>query len=110
MISDFRNFINEKLKIEKMDSYTLSKIKDNLVDRLNEYKESILSNIKYDIKTNKISYEDFENIDISVMLRELKNEFTNDVVDELNVETFLRKIHQILDLKKRNTKKLIIEE
>jgi len=110
MISDFRNFINEKLKIEKMDSDTLSKIKDNLVDRLNEYKESILSNIKYDIITNKISYEDFENIDISVMLRELKNEFTNDVVDELNVETFLRKIHQILDLKKRNTKKLIRDE
>ena len=110
MISNFHNFLSEKLKIEKMDADTLIKIKDNLVDRLNEYKESILSNIKYDIKTNKVSYEDFENIDISVMMRELRNEFTNDIVEELNIETFLRKIHQILDLKKRNTKKMVRDE
>jgi polyphosphate kinase 2 len=44
-----------------------------------------------------------------VILRELSNEFTKEFVDELNVETFLRKINQILDLKKRNTKRKMRE-
>lgn len=106
---NFSKFINEG--IEKIDPKTLTRIKDNLVARLDEYKEFILTNVLYDIKTNKISYaEDFDNIDINVMLRELRNEFTNDVVSDLNVESFLRKIYQILELKKRNTKKQIRDE
>lgn len=109
MINNFVKFINEG--IEKMDPKTLATIKDNLVKRLDEYKEFILTHIVYDIKTNKISYkDDFDNIDINVMMRELKNEFTPEVISDLNVESFLRKIHQIIDLKKRNTKKQVRDE
>ena len=109
MINNFKKFTNEKFNFEKIDAKTLNKIKENIVDRLDEYKESILTNIDYDIRTNKISYKEFENIDINVILRELKNEFTSDVIDEFNIDSFLRKVYQIIDLKKRSTKKQIRE-
>ena len=60
--------------------------------------------------TNKVEYKEFENIDIATILRELNNEFTNEVVQDMNIETFLRKLNQILDLQKRNTKRRIREE
>lgn len=111
MIRKFVNFINEELKMDKMDPASLNKIKENLVERLDEYKEYVLSNIQYDIKTNKVIYDEgFDNIDISVILRELRNEFTPELVEDFNIETFLRKIHQIIDLRKRNTKKQLRSE
>lgn len=112
MIDNFINFLNEKHKhkIEKMDPKNLLKIKDNLADRLDEYKESILSNVKYDNTTNTVTFINFDNIDADIIMRELNNEFGHKVIEELNVMSFIRKIEQILELKKRNTKKLIRDE
>ena len=109
MISKFKNFINEEVKIEKMDDKTIDSLKRNLMFRLGEYRTYILSNIEYNLTTNKIEYKNFDRIEIKVILRELSNEFTQDVVEELNIEAFLRKINQILDLRKRNTKKKVRE-
>ena len=109
MISKFKNFINEEVKIEKMDDKTIDSLKRNLMFRLGEYRTYILSNIEYNLTTNKIEYKNFDRIEIKVILRELYNEFTQDVVEELNIEAFLRKINQILDLRKRNTKKKVRE-
>jgi polyphosphate kinase 2 len=105
----FKNFINEEVKIEKMDDKTIDSLKRNLMFRLGEYRTYILSNIEYNLTTNKIEYKNFDRIEIKVILRELSNEFTQDVVEELNIEAFLRKINQILDLRKRNTKKKVRE-
>lgn len=110
MILNFNTFINEKLKLDKLDSKSLFKIKDNLVERLNEYKEFILSSIKYDMESREVKYVNFENIDIPTMMRELKNEFGEEMVDELNIETFLRKIYQIIDLRKKSTKKNVRDQ
>ena len=109
MITNFKNFIKEEVKIEKMDDATVDSLKKNLMFRLGEYRTYILSNIEYNLLTNKIEYKNFDRIEIKVILRELSNEFTQDVVEELNIEAFLRKINQILDLKKRNTKKKVRE-
>jgi polyphosphate kinase 2 len=109
MINKFKNFINEEAKIEKMDDNTIDSLKRNLMFRLGEYRTYILSNIEYNLTTNKVEYKNFDRIEIKVILRELSNEFTQDVVEELNIETFLRKINQILDLRKRNTKKKVRE-
>lgn len=109
MIIKFKNFINEEVKIEKMDDKTIDSLKRNLMFRLGEYRTYILSNIEYNLLTNKIEYKNFDRIEIKVILRELSNEFTQDVIEELNIETFLRKINQILDLRKRNTKKKVRE-
>jgi polyphosphate kinase 2 (PPK2 family) len=110
MIKNFNFFVNEELRIDKMDLKTLETFKINLLTRLNEYRTYILANIEYNLLTNKIEYKDFDRIEIKVIIRELSNEFSEDVVKELNIETFLLKLNQILELKKRNTKKNIRQE
>jgi polyphosphate kinase 2 len=107
MIYKFSKYVSEKLKIEDIDKKTLDSIKNNFKFRLNEYKNYILSNIEYDFTLNKIVYNNFEKIDIPIILRELNNEFSEDLIKDLNIEPFLRKLNQILELKKRNTKKKI---
>lgn len=109
MMIKFNNFLNEEIRIEKMDDETLGVLMTNLMFRLNEYREYILNNISYNMRTNKIEYKKFQSIDIPVILRELSNEFTQEVIEDINIETFLRKINQILELKRRNTKRVVRE-
>lgn len=107
MIFNFSKFINEEVKIEDIDIKTLETIKKNLMFRLGEYRSYILANIHYNLKTNRIEYKKFKNIDVKIVMRELVNEFTEEFIEEINIEAFLRKLNQILQLKKRNTKKKI---
>jgi polyphosphate kinase 2 (PPK2 family) len=109
MIKTFNIFVNEELKISKMDDRTLKIIKENFLIRLDEYREYILSNIQYDENDNKIKYKEFEKIDINVIIRELTNEFSKDFIKEMSVEMFLKKINELLELKNRNVKKRIRE-
>jgi polyphosphate kinase 2 len=84
-------------------------------DLLSEYKTAILANIVYNMVTNKVEYKEtegveyFDLININIILRELNNEFSEEVIKDLNVESFLRNITQILELRKRNTKRKIRE-
>lgn len=106
----FFQFIKEELRIDKMDEKTLIKLKENLLHRLGEYRTYILNNISYNMKTNKIEYKNFDTVDINVIMRELENEFTKEVIEDFNIEAFLRKLNQILELRRRNTKKVIRAE
>ena len=101
--------IVEEIWIEDMDEKSLKTLKQNLIFRIGEYRTYILSNIIYNFETNKVEYREFDSIDIKVIIRELVNEFTEEVVTELNIESFLRKLNQILELKKRNTKRKVRE-
>ncbi len=85
-------------------------IKSDIISDLIEYKNFVINNIKYDFKSNKIIYKDFSNIDINLVISDLKKKFNSDVIDQINVKSFLQKIDQILQLKKRNTKRKIKEE
>jgi len=109
MIFNFSKYITEELKIQEMDSETLEQVKRNLKFRLDEYRTYILKNIHYNLLTNKIEFKDFEQVDINIILRELNNEFGEDMIKELNIFALLRQINQILELKKRNTKKRVRE-
>lgn len=108
-MKNFLNFIKEELKISKIDPDLLLEIKSNIIRRLEEYKRSIIDNIFYDTSTNSISSINFENINFYDIVKDMSEEF-EEVFSDLNIEAFLRKIHQILELKKRNTKKLIKDE
>ena len=99
----------EEITISELDQNSLTEIKRNFKFRLGEYKTYILSNIVVDEPSGEVILKNFESIDIKVILRELNNEFTSEVVEELNVESFLRKLNQILELKKRNIKRKIRE-
>lgn len=102
--------INEEIKINKMDEESLETLKYNLLTRLKEIKDYILSNLVYNPDTNKIEFKKFDKIDINTILSQLVNEFSPEVIQDLNVEAFLRKINQIFDLKRRNTKRKTREE
>lgn len=101
--------IVEEILIEDLDENSLKTLKQNILFRLGEYRTYILANIIYNFETNKVEFREFSSIDIRVIIRELVNEFTEDVVSELNIEAFLRKLNQILELKKRNTKRKVRE-
>jgi polyphosphate kinase len=109
MLKKFLYFINEELNIQDMDDNSLKTLKDNLLFRLGEYRTYILNNIVYNFDTNKIEYKEFNQIDIKTIIRELTNEFTEEVIQDLNIESFLRKLNQLLELKKRNTKRKVRE-
>ena len=60
------------------------------------------------LKTNKLEFEEgFDNINVEDELNLLKEEFGDDIIRELNVEALLRKIFQIIVLKKRTARKRI---
>ena len=103
----FLDFIKEELRIDKMDPENIEQIKRNILTRLGEYKSSILDNIVYNFQTNKVEYKSFEKIEVDIIMRELNNEFTPEVVQDLNIDTLLRKINQLMELQRRDTKKNI---
>lgn len=106
----FKKF-NEKYDFNKLSDEELDKVKDNLVESLENIKLGILENIFYDTKLNKIKFtDDFKNISVENLLEKLTEEFGIDVIRELNVEALFRKISQIIILKKRSTRRRIKEE
>ena len=96
--------INEGLEFDLPEDEIMD-IKDDFCAHLNQYRDFIISNIKS--KQGIVVYKDFDNIDINMILTELKDEYGEDVVLFFNAETFLRKIYQLLDLKKKRTKEII---
>jgi polyphosphate kinase 2 len=104
MIQKYNNFINES----KMSHSELEESKEKLMKELEMYKYFIASKISW--KDNQVFYKDFENIDIDLILKDLIKKLGEEVVSIFNVETFLRKIHQILDLKQKSTKRNIRDE
>jgi len=86
----------------------LKEIKAKFCMHLNQYRNFISTSIKS--KNGVVKYKDFDNIDINMIMSELKREFGDEIVTFFNIETFLRKIHQLLDLKGKRTKESIEEE
>lgn len=103
MVMDFLKFIAES-------SEEAENIKTRLIDDLTMYKNSIIDSIEFNSKTGDIIYREFDHIDIKNVISQLSSDYSEDVVDQVNVESFFRKINQILSLKKRNTKKKINDE
>jgi hypothetical protein len=108
MILRFNQFIIEELNISDMDKKTILEIKRNLLFRLKEYKDYILSNIE--LIEDKPHYKNFDQIDIRVIIREVSNEFGNETVDFIQLWNFLEKINLILSEKKGDVKKMIRKE
>lgn len=104
------NQVHEELNLTKMSEAEFKITIDKIKKILEEYKFGILDNLQYNVKTNKVEYKDFENINVEDIVKQLNTEIGKDIVDQFNIDTFLRKVHQILDLKRRNTIRKIKEE
>jgi polyphosphate kinase 2 len=102
MIRRYDYFITESWSDE------LTKGKQVLVKELDKLKDWILSNI--DFKDGKLIYYEFENIEVDKLLVDFKKKIGDEIVEAFNVEAFLRKIHQILDLFLKDTKKSVEKE
>lgn len=103
--------MNEKYKINDLSEDDMEKVKNDLIEALEEFQNGILDNIEFDVVSDKIKFlNDFKNLDIDVIMKELNVEFGEDIIRELNVEALFRKIGQIIVLKKKNTKRRIREE
>ena len=102
MIQRYDYFITESWSDE------LQKGKEGLVKELEELQKWILSNI--DFKDGKLIYYEFENIEVEKLLSDIKKKIGDEIVEAFNVEAFLRKIYQILDLFLKDTKKSVEKE
>lgn len=103
------NQLNES-DLQSMSEKEFASVIEKLQKNLDEYKMSILDSIEYNYKTNKVEYKDFNNINITQILSQLNTDIGKEVVEQFNVEAFLRKIYQIIDLRKRNTIRKVKEE
>jgi len=107
MILKFNQFIKEELKISQINDKTLHVLKQNIKDRLTEYKTYLLSNIS--VEDDNVIYKDFDQVEVKTILRELNNEFTPDFILELELENLLNKISDLYKQKDRYIKKNIRE-
>lgn len=94
-------FINEELEFN-LPTNKLNDIYKKFCAYLDKYKEYMVENIK--TKNGVLVYKDFDNIDVEMIIKELNKKFGNEIIIFFNVETFLRKISQLLDLKSKRTK------
>ena len=99
---------NESYDFNKLSDEELDNVVGKLINNLNGLKDKLMELIKYNLRTNKLEFEEgFENINVKDELDLLKEEFGEDIIRELNVEALLRKIFQIIVLKKRTARKTI---
>lgn len=75
---------------------------EKLIKDLKDLEERIINNIE--MKDGKII---FSNIDVDKELSELKFKLGQNIIELFNVEAFLRKIFQLLDLKQKDVKRNI---
>lgn len=95
---------NYKIFKESKDFNDLSK--DDMIEVVQD-----LSKILNDMKVKMINLIEIDlNIDVKEELDLLKDEFGEDVIRELNIEALLRKLYQIIALKRSNIKERISNE
>jgi hypothetical protein len=107
MILRFKEF-NEKFNVNALPKGNIKVINENLVIRLKEIKEYILTNII--IKNNLVYYSNFEQIDTRVILRDLNNEFTQEYIEFLKVKDLFEDINKLMELAKPDVKRKIREK
>jgi polyphosphate kinase 2 len=95
MISRYDRFVLENTA-EDLESK-----KESLVGELDKLKDKVLDNIE--MRGGKLIYHDFENIDVDDELKKISGSVGEDTVESFNVESFLRKINQIMDLFQSDT-------
>lgn len=103
ILRKYLTFVNESKLPDNLEE-----VKDKLTDELEQYKNFIVSKISW--KDNKVFYKDFTNIDVSKIIDDLNEKLGKDVVELFNVEQFLRKVYQILDLRQKSTKRNVRDE
>lgn len=89
----------------------MENIKNIIIEELDTLQNYLLDNISYDTDANKLNINDeFSKPNVKDIINNLKRKSDNESINKLNVRAFLRKINQIIDIKKRSTRRIIREE
>ena len=88
------NQVHEELNLTKMSEAEFKITIDKIKKILEEYKFGILDNLQYNVKTNKVEYKDFENINVEDIVDQLNTEIGKDIVDQFNIDTFLSNVQR----------------
>ena len=87
-------------------------INNIITNKLLELKQYLLDSIIFNTETQDIEIRDnFDGLDIKNIINDLNQESGNsDIISRLNIRALLRKINQIISLKKKSTRRLIRKE
>lgn len=102
MVKNYLKFITESQDVDH--------VKGKIIQDLTLYLNAILDSIVFDPDNGDVIYKDSNHFDIQSVLGHLKSNYGEDLVEQINIESFFRKINQILSLKKKNTKRKIRDE
>lgn len=93
----YLNHIYEELSISDLNHKNLNKYIDNLLFRLGEYESYIVEDV-----------EKLKSIDVKIIIRELRNEFTDEFIKELKLTSFILNINEILRQDNKHSRRLVI--
>jgi|AntRauTorcE11897_2_1112592.scaffolds.fasta_scaffold00057_10 hypothetical protein len=93
----YLNHIYEELSISDLNHKNLNKYIDNLLFRLGEYESYIVEDA-----------EKLKSIDVKIIIRELRNEFTDEFIKELKLTSFILNINEILRQDNKHSRRLVI--
>lgn len=92
----YLNSIKEELSLSELNHRHLNQYIENLVYRLKEYENYMVEDA-----------EKLKTIDVKIIFRELKNEFTDEFVKDIKLYSFIFNINEILRQNNKNPKRLI---
>ena len=99
-LNRYKNYMKES------NDYSHDKLedaKDEIEKHLDGYKNFLATKIKF--REGELTYSEL--LDIPVVLKEIEKDVDTEYIKVFNVEAFLRKVNQILELKERDTKRQV---
>jgi polyphosphate kinase 2 len=99
-LNRYKNYMKES-NVYSHDN--LEDAKDEIEKHLDGYKNFLASKIKF--REGELTYSEL--LDIPVVLKEIEKDVDTEYIKVFNVEAFLRKVNQILELKERDTKRQV---
>ena len=83
-IKNYLEFLTERIRLNDIDVKNKKTTKYTFINKIEEYRKSIKES-------------NLDKLDIKIMLRELYNQFTEELIKDLNTEDFLKRVNRILE-------------
>ena len=80
-----------------------------IINEFDELRDYLLDNIQYDSGSNQLIIEEGFKLNTKEYLTKISNAIGEDVAKKLNIRALLRKLNQVIVLKKRSTRRVIRE-
>lgn len=92
----YLKYISEELSISELNHRHLNQYIENLTYRLKEYENYMVEDA-----------DNLKTIDVKIIFRELRNEFTEEFIKDIKLYSFIFNVNEILRQNNKNPKRLI---